>query len=112
MTNYEPSLNDTFSALSDPTRRGVLARLGRGAATVSELSQPYNMALPSFMQHLKVLEKSGLVHSHKTGRSRTYELQPERIRQAEQWLQQQRHLWEQRLDRLDNYLLQMKEERK
>ncbi|MCH8552898.1 MAG: metalloregulator ArsR/SmtB family transcription factor [Natronospirillum sp.] len=111
MPNYEPDLSTTFSALGDPTRRGVLARLGQGAATVSELSQPYDMALPSFMQHLKVLEKSGLVHSHKAGRSRIYELQPERIREAEQWLQQQRQLWEQRLDRLDDYLLQMKEER-
>lgn len=109
MTNYEHDLSDTFRALGDPTRRGVLARLGQGAATVSELSQAYDMALPSFMQHLKVLEKSGLVLSHKTGRSRIYKLQPERIQQAEQWLQKQRQLWEQRLDQLDNYLLQMKE---
>lgn len=111
MPNHEPDLNLTFSVLSDPTRRGVLARLVQGEATVSELSQPYDMALPSFMQHLKVLEKSGLVHSHKAGRSRIYRIQPEQLRQAEQWLQQQRHLWEQRLDRLDDYLLQLKEER-
>lgn len=111
MPNHEPDLSHTFSALSDPTRRGILARLVSGEASVSELSRPYPMALPSFMQHLRVLEKSGLVRSRKAGRSRLYQLRPERIQQAEQWLQQQRQLWEQRLDRLDDYLLQMKEER-
>lgn len=108
MPNYDPILNQTFNALSDPTRRGVLARLCQGPATVSELSQPYDMALPSFMQHLKVLEKSGLVESEKVGRSRVYRVEPTQIKLAEGWLKEQAQMWEQRLNRLDDYLLTMK----
>lgn len=99
-----------FRALSDPTRRSVLERLAARPASVSELAAPHGMALPSFVEHLKVLEGSGLVRSHKTGRVRTYELAPEQIKLAEDWLGQQRKLWERRLDQLDNYLLKMKEE--
>jgi DNA-binding transcriptional ArsR family regulator len=99
-----------FRALSDPTRRHVLERLSRKPASVSELAAPYKMALPSFVEHLKVLEQSGLVRSRKTGRVRTYRLASERLKLAEDWLGKQRTMWERRLDRLDNYLLNMKQE--
>lgn len=99
-----------FRALSDPTRRGVLERLSRRPASVSELAAPYEMALPSFVEHLKVLETSGLVRSHKSGRVRTYELAAGQLKLAEDWLSRQRNLWERRLDQLDDYLLKLKEE--
>ena len=93
-----------FHALADPTRRAVLERLGRGAAPVSELAEPFAMALPSFLQHLKVLEECGLVRSHKSGRVRTYEASPEPLHAAESWISAQRALWERRLDQLDRYV--------
>lgn len=99
-----------FRALSDPTRRSVVERLSLRAASVSELAAPYDMALPSFVEHLKVLEGSGLVRSHKAGRVRTYELAADQLRLAEDWLGRQRKLWERRLDQLDDYLLKLKEE--
>lgn len=99
-----------FRALSDPTRRNVLERLSARPASVSELAASYGMALPSFVEHLKVLESSGLVRSQKTGRVRTYELAPDQLKLAEDWLGRQRSMWERRLDRLDNYLLKLKEE--
>lgn len=99
-----------FRALSDPTRRNVLERLTSRPASVSELAAPYGMALPSFVEHLKVLEGSGLVRSHKTGRVRTYELAAEQLKLAEDWLGRQRTLWERRLDQLDSYLMKLKEE--
>ncbi len=106
-----PSLVDgIFRALSDPTRRHVLERLSRSPATVSELAATYDMALPSFVGHLKVLEKSGLVSSQKIGRVRTYRLESAQLKQAEDWLGKQRTMWERRLDRLDRYLLKMQEE--
>lgn len=105
-----PVIDGIFRALSDPTRRHVLERLSARPASVSELAAPYRMALPSFVEHLKVLEKSGLVRSRKAGRVRTYSLAPEQLKLAEDWLGKQRTLWERRLDRLDAYLLQMKEE--
>ncbi len=97
--------NQLFHALADPTRRAVIERLGQSPASVSQLIAPFSMALPSFMQHLQVLEQSGLVHSTKTGRVRTYSLEPEAMQQVENWLSQQRNIWEQRLDQLDQYLL-------
>ena len=97
-----------FQALADPTRRAVIERLSLGSATVSQLASPFAMALPSFVQHLGVLEKSGLVHSKKTGRVRTYHLEPETIQQVEHWLSSQRRIWETRLDQLDSYLMQIK----
>lgn len=109
MPKYGTDLDKIFSALSDTTRRGVLARLCHGPGTVSELAEPYDMALPSFTQHLKVLENAGLVHSRKTGRSRVYQMTPEQLERARGWLEQQRHIWDQRLDQLDDYLMSMKE---
>src|ERR1700756_476717 len=105
-------IDEVFRALSDPTRRDVLGRLSAHATSVSDLAATYDMALPSFMEHLKVLERSGLVRSHKTGRVRTYELVPKQMRLAENWLTRQRSLWERRLDQLDSYLIKMKQENK
>jgi DNA-binding transcriptional ArsR family regulator len=104
-------IDGVFRALSDPTRRDVLGRLSAHPATVSDLATTYDMALPSFVEHLKVLERSGLVRSHKAGRVRTYELVPEQLRLAENWLARQRTLWERRLDQLDSYLMKMKQEK-
>lgn len=98
-------IDSVFRALADPTRRRVLERLSLGPATVSGLAAPFDMALPSFVAHLRVLEASGLVRSRKAGRVRTYELVPKRLRLAEDWLAQQRDLWERRLDQLDAYLI-------
>ena len=105
-------VDGVFRALSDPTRRHVLERLSRSPASVSDLAGPFQMALPSFVEHLRVLEDCGLVRSHKAGRVRTYRLAPERLKLAEGWLAQQRALWERRLDQLDSYLMKMKQERK
>lgn len=104
-------IDGIFRALSDPTRRSVLERLSAKPATVSDLAADYRMALPSFVAHLRVLEGAGLVRSKKEGRVRTYELAPERLQVAEDWLGRQRTMWERRLDRLDAYLLKMKKER-
>lgn len=102
-------IDGVFRALSDPTRRHVLERLSSSPASVSELAAPFDMALPSFVEHLRVLEGSGLVRSQKAGRVRTYQLVPKRLRLAENWLARQRTLWERRLDQLDEYLIQLKE---
>lgn len=98
-----------FYALSNSTRRRVLEHLSVGPATVSELAEPFDMALPSFMQHLSVLERSRLVKSKKRGRVRTYEIVPERFAVAEDWLTARRREWEARLDRFDRYVKQLKE---
>jgi len=103
-------IDGIFRALADPTRRDVVERLTAKQASMSELAAPYRMALPSFLEHMKVLEGCGLVRSRKVGRVRTYQLETERLKLAEDWLGRQRTLWEQRLDRLDSYLLSMKEE--
>lgn len=109
MPNQTQRLNQVFQALSDPTRRAVLKRLSRGPAPTLELARPFGMALPSFTQHLSMLEKFGLVKSRKTGRVRTYTLAPQPLRAAESWMTDRRKLWECRLDQLDAYLLTMKE---
>ena len=100
------TLDQVFFALSDPTRRTVLERLGNGSSTMSDLAQPFDMALPSFLQHMQVLEKSKLVRSHKEGRVRTYELTPQPLEVMGGWLDEQRKLWNRRLDQLDHYLKQ------
>lgn len=105
-------IDAVFRALSDPTRRRVLERLGSGPASATQLAEPFDMALPSFVQHLGILEASGLVRSKKEGRVRTYTLAPKRLKVAEDWLSKQRTLWERRLDQLDEYLLQLKEQHK
>lgn len=100
MAKPTPQLDDVFRALADPTRRAILERLGRGAAGTSDLAQHFDMALPSFLQHLEILEESGLVKSIKLGRIRTYRLVPQQIRRAEQWLSRQRKAWAGRFDGL------------
>lgn len=107
-----PPIDGVFRALSDPTRRHVLERLSRSPASVSELASPFEMALPSFLEHLKVLEANGLVQSMKSGRVRTYSLVPDRLRLAEDWLARQRALWERRLDQLDAYLISLQRKEK
>lgn len=97
-------LDRAFHALSDPARRVMVDRLSRGPASVSELAVPLSMSLPAVLQHVQVLEASGLVRSHKQGRVRTCELAPEALTQAEQWIRDRRSLWERRLDRLGGYL--------
>ena len=109
MPNSSP-LDRVFQALADPTRRAVVERLGRGQAPMSELAQPFAMALPSFAQHLDVLEDCGLVRSRQIGRVRTYRLAPQPLQAAEQWMVEQRALWERRLDQLDSFLNELKEE--
>jgi DNA-binding transcriptional ArsR family regulator len=109
MPNQE--LTRVFQALTDPTRRAVLERLTHGPAPVSELAQPFKMALPSFVQHLGVLEDCGLVRSKKAGRVRTYSLAPQPLKEAEHWLSAQRALWELRLDALDEFLQTLTEQK-
>lgn len=104
MTNYTPALDQVFHALADPTRRVMVERLTRGPASVGELAKPFGMALPTVLQHLKVLEASGLVRSEKQGRVRTCALQAPAMDAAGEWIARQRAVWEARLDRLDAYL--------
>jgi DNA-binding transcriptional ArsR family regulator len=111
MPNQSTPLDRIFHALGDSTRRAVLARLSSGPAPVSELARPFDMALPSFTQHLAVLEDCGLVRSRKSGRVRTYSLAPQTLRAAENWMVEQRSLWERRLDQLDKHPQDMKEKR-
>jgi len=104
MPNSSPNLDRVFHALADPTRRAVLTRLAEGPATVTELAAPFSMALPSFIQHLGVLEATGVARSVKRGRVRTYELTPAPLQDAEIWIERQRRVWADRLDCLDGYL--------
>lgn len=106
MPNQAGDLDSVFHALADPTRRAVVERLGRGPLSVGELAKPFSMALPSFVQHLKVLEQCGLLKSRKFGRVRICEIAPQPLAEAENWLEQQRAQWTQRLDQLDALLVQ------
>jgi len=104
MLNDSSLLDRTFQALADPTRRGMLARLSRGPASVSDLARPLPMSLPAVLQHLQALEASGLVTSEKKGRVRTVRLAPATMTAAEAWFAEQRALWEANADRLETYL--------
>src|SRR6267154_5860452 len=104
MLNYQAPLDRAFQALADPTRRVMVERLARGPASVSELAKPLTMSLPAVVQHLAVLEASGLVRSEKVGRVRTCRIEPKALRSAEQWISARRTSWERRLDRLGDYL--------
>ena len=97
-------LDLTFQALADPTRRAMVERLARGPASVSELAQPLAMTLSAVVQHLAVLEASGLVQSHKVGRVRTCRIEPQALHAAERWISERRASWEHRLDRLGAFL--------
>ena len=107
LKHYEPVERDVdllFQALADPSRRAMVDRLTYGPASVSELARPLAMSLPAVVQHLHVLESSGLVHSEKLGRVRTCSIQPAALRAAERWIAERRTVWEQNLDRLGQYL--------
>ncbi len=97
-------LTDVFYALADPTRIAIVGVLGRGPASVSTLAKPFSMALPSFMKHLSVLERSGVIRSSKAGRVRTCELRPKTLSQAERWIAEQRATWEARSDRMATFV--------
>lgn len=104
MPNYSPSLDDLFHALADPSRRVIVERLSRGPASVSELAAPLTMSLPAVVQHLQVLESSGLIRSEKIGRVRTCHLELKSLDTADNWIRARRAEWEKRLDRLGDYL--------
>ncbi len=104
MDNNIAALDSVFHALADPTRRAVVQRLARGPASVSELARPFDMALPSFLKHIGVLEASGLIGSEKSGRVRTCQLKRRKLAAAERWFEEQRALWAGRYDNLDNLL--------
>jgi DNA-binding transcriptional ArsR family regulator len=104
MDQYPGQLNGIFQALADPTRRAVLGRLGRGPASVSELAKPFDMALPSFMKHIHVLEGSGWIRTRKQGRVRTCAIENKPLAAVEAWLSAQRALWEGRTDRLEQFV--------
>ena len=104
MLNYPARLDLAFQALADPTRRAIVERLSQSPASVSDLARPLAMSLPAVMQHLAVLEGSGLVVSQKTGRVRTCRIEPQALSLAEQWISARRTEWEARLDRLGDYL--------
>ena len=109
MTRYQDPTDLRFAALADPTRRAIVERLAKGPAPVSDLAAPFDMALPTILQHLKVLEAGGVIRSTKTGRVRTCTLDPAVLRGIEGWLAAQVHVWESRLDRLDALALRLAE---
>jgi DNA-binding transcriptional ArsR family regulator len=110
MLQQEPALDRLFQALADPTRRAMVERLSRGPASVSELARPFAMSLPAVVQHLQVLEASGLVRSAKVGRVRTCRIEPAALRTVERWIAERRTTWERRLDRLGEVLAELPEE--
>lgn len=112
MLNHEAPLDRAFQALADPTRRAMVERLAQGPVSVSELKAPFLMSLPAVMQHLAVLETSGLVVTQKSGRVRTCRINSAALAQAERWITEQRLEWERRLDRLGDYLETLKKEGK
>ena len=109
MANHQQPLDEVFVALADPTRREVIRRLGRGPASVGELARPFPITLPSFMKHVRTLEASGLIRTAKSGRVRTCTLNRERLAVVDDWLAEQRLVWEGRADRLEQFLTNPKE---
>ena len=111
MLNQQAPLDRMFHALADPGRRVMVERLSRGPASVSELARPLAMSLPAVMQHLQVLEASGLVRSEKTGRVRTCRLDRTALSTAERWINDRRSAWESALDRLGKFLVEDEKDR-
>jgi DNA-binding transcriptional ArsR family regulator len=105
MAQQSQQLDHVFQALADPTRRAVLGQLGRGPASISDLAKPFEMALPSFMKHIHALEVSGLIHTRKEGRVRTCAIDKQQFATIQTWLDDQRALWEERTDRLEQFVL-------
>lgn len=112
MPNQRAALDRVFHALSDPTRRAIVGRLSRGPASVSELAKPFAMALPSLLQHLRVLEESRLIRTAKVGRVRTCAMAPSALGIAGAWIAEQRALWEGRLDRMEAYVARLQAQEK
>lgn len=110
MLNHTPQLDLIFQALADPTRRALVDRLVRGPASVSALAEPFAISLPAVLQHLQVLESSGLVRSEKVGRVRTCRIEPATLRTVEHWITARRTTWERRFDRLGAYLAEHPDE--
>ncbi len=104
MVKYSPALDRTFAALSDPTRRRILAHLARGQHRVTDLARPYKMSLPAISKHLRVLEKAGLLRRRRRGRVHEIQLQAKPLKQASAWVEEYRKFWEGSLDRLAEYL--------
>ena len=105
-------LSYTFAALADPTRRAILARLASGEASVTELAEPFEMSMPAISKHLKVLERAGLIARGREAQWRPCRLDPAPLRDIADWVEEYRRLWEERLDRLDHYLREIKDEKK
>lgn len=105
MALYDPALDSAFQALADPTRRAVVGRLAQGDASISDLAAPFDMALPSFLKHVRSLENGGLIRTRKNGRVRTASLAPAGFAALETWLADQRAIWEARTDRLEQFVL-------
>jgi DNA-binding transcriptional ArsR family regulator len=112
MAKHDPDLSLLFHALADPTRRSILARLAKGSAPVTELANPTGLRLPTVMRHLTVLEDAGLIATSKDGRVRTCAIVPEALDPMRTWLDEQRAIWDARLDRLDDYVMRLMQERK
>ncbi len=104
------TLSATFAALADPTRRAILARLSLGEASVNELAKPFDMSLPAISKHLKVLERAGLIARQRKAQWRPCRLELAPLKDVADWVEQYRHIWEQRLDRLDDYLREIQPE--
>lgn len=111
MEQYQAELDGVFQALADPTRRAVIGRLGRGPASITELARPFDMALPSFMKHIRLLEGSGLISTRKQGRVRTCVIEKTRFAVVGSWLDEQRALWEARTDRLEQFVTNQQKEK-
>ncbi|WP_067972434.1 ArsR/SmtB family transcription factor [Nocardiopsis trehalosi] len=110
MAQYSAEVDGVFAALADPTRRGVVRRLGRGPTSVGELAREFPMTLPSFMKHVRTLETHGLIRTVKTGRVRTCVLNRDRLALVEDWLAEQHRVWADRTDRLDHLVTRLEEE--
>lgn len=107
----EDTLSRTFAALADPTRRAILERLAKGPATVKELAEPFKLSLPAISKHLKVLEQAGLIERGREAQWRPAQLQAAPLKEASQWLEPYRQIWEENLDRLEAYLRQLQKEK-
>jgi DNA-binding transcriptional ArsR family regulator len=105
-------LSSTFAALADPTRRAILARLVSGECSVTELAEPFDMSLPAVSKHLRVLERAGLIGRGREAQWRPCRIEARPLKEASDWIDNYRHVWEARLDRLDNYLKELKKKKK
>lgn len=111
MTKHDPDLSLIFQALSDPTRRAMLAQLGQGAVPVTDLARPTGLALPTVMRHLAVLEEAELITTEKVGRTRICAARPETLAVPAEWLEDQRYQWEARTDRLEAFVAALMKEK-